>query len=82
MGSKGPKAMTAVNPYMMKSDKYPMNPDPDIGRIRSIVSYTLMKMREPMYGTGDGGEYARRYGQCLKTIEIVAEELGITGGAV
>lgn len=66
---------------MSDKQKYPINPDPDIQRIRSIVEHTLAKMHEPMYGTMNGGDYAGRYGMCLKTLEIVAEELGITGGA-
>ena len=66
---------------MSDKQKYPINPDPDIRRIRSIVEHTLAKMHEPMYGTMNGGDYAGRYGMCLKTLEIVAEELGITGGA-
>lgn len=66
---------------MSDKQKYPFNPDPNMERIRSIVSYTLDKMEEPMKDKADGAEWASRYGAVHHTLKIVAEELGILGGA-
>lgn len=65
---------------MSDKQKYPINPDPDMNRIRSIVSYTITKMAEPMKDKSDGAEWAGRYGAVYNTLKIVAEELGIVGG--
>ena len=61
-----------------KSTKYPLNPDPNMNFIRSIVSLTLMEDSKPFVDLGDiNTQYAHRYGACRNALRMIAEELGV-----
>ena len=67
-----------VDPNMVKSRKYPLNPDPNLNFIRSIVSLTLMEDNKPFVDLGDiETQYAHRYGACRNALRTIAEELGV-----
>ena len=67
-----------VDAGMTKSTKYPLNPDPNMNFIRSIVSLTLMEDSKPFVDLGDiNTQYAHRYGACRNALRMIAEELGV-----
>ena len=74
---RGPKVSKAVNPITARSMKFPMNPDVDIARIRSLVSIALMETQKP-FNKADGGEWARLEGVCEHTLKEIAKELGVS----
>ena len=76
MGKSGPKAQKVVNPVTYKSMKYPLNPDVDVARIRSLVSIALIEIAKP-FDKSDGGAWARLEGVCEHTIKEIAKELGV-----
>lgn len=61
---------------MSDKQKYPMNPDPDIDRIRKIVEFTLPKVTTPIINKDDAGEYVGKIGMCIETLKIIASEVG------
>ena len=76
MGAKGPKAEKVVNPITYRSMKFPLNPDVDIPRIRSLVSIALMETAKP-FDKSNGGEWARLEGVCEHALKEIAKELGV-----
>ena len=68
-----------VDPNMVKSRKYPMNPDPNLNFIRAIVVRTLEEDNKPFVDLGDiNTQYAQKYGAVRNALRTIAEELGVT----
>ena len=62
---------------MSNKQKYPLNPDVDIARIRSLVSITLIEIAKP-FDKSDGAAWARLEGSCEYALKEIAKELGVT----
>lgn len=72
-----PKATIMVDPNMGKLKKYPMNPDPSIQRIRTLVTIALEETAKP-FDKSDGAAWARLEGSCEYALKEIAKELGVT----
>lgn len=61
-----------------KAPKYPMNPTPNMQRIRTLVMDAIKYANAPIEG-GDflGAAYSNRFGYCKHALESIAEELGV-----
>ena len=58
--------------------KYPMNPDPDIQRIRKIALFALEEDAKPFVDLEPiGAQYAYRYGTFRHALKTIADELGV-----
>ena len=68
-----------VDTNMVKSMKYPRNPDPDMNEIIRLVTDALKYANAPI-DAGDflGAQYSNRFGYCKHALESIAEELGVT----
>ena len=73
---RGPKSSKVIDPHL-KSTKFPRNPDPDLGRIVSLVTIALIETQKP-FNKADGGEWARLEGVCEHTLKEIAKELGVS----
>lgn len=67
-----------VDPNMVKSRKYPRNPDPDMNEIIRLVVDALNYANAPI-DAGDflGAQYSNRFGYCKHALESIAAELGV-----
>ena len=75
MGKRGVKATPIVQQMDGQADKFPMNPDPDLDRIRRILIATFEDASKP-FDPASESAWAFRAGQFEGTLKIIAEELG------
>ena len=70
--------VTGFDQEAVKVKKYPMNPDPDIIKIRGLVQDALGRIGKKDDG-GDvfGASYQVKLGYCEHVLKLIAEELGV-----